>query len=93
MDPAAARAKAIDHLIALVADCESAIGATDIWQDYPPRDRAKSLALFRERREVANRLLGNLKNGEPLARGDWQRVMPQDAEWKDVFKAIFADHD
>jgi hypothetical protein len=93
MDPAAARAKAIDHLTTLVADCDSALGATDIWQDYAPQDRAKSLALFRQTREVAGRLLGNLKDGEPATRADWQRVMPRDPSWKDVFKAIFADHD
>ncbi|HWB11672.1 MAG TPA: hypothetical protein VG826_20745 [Pirellulales bacterium] len=93
MGPAAARAKAIDHLTTLVADCDSALGATDIWQDYSPRDRAKSLALFRETREVATRLLENLKNGEPAARADWQRVMPHEAAWNEVLKAIFADHD
>lgn len=93
MDPAAARAKAIDHLTTLVADCESALGASDIWQDYAPRDRTMSLALFRQTRDVARRLLENLKGGEPGARADWQRVMPHDETWKGVFKAIFADND
>lgn len=89
MNPNAARVKAIDHLTTLIADCDSALGATDIWQDYPPRDRFQSLALFREKREVANRLLLHLKQDEPLARADWHRVMPHDEAWKNVFRAIF----
>ena len=91
MDPTAARAKAIEHLTTLVADCESALGASEIWQDYSPRDRTMSLALFRQTRDVASRLLESLKSGEPGARADWQRVMPHDEAWKGVFKAIFAD--
>lgn len=91
MDKASARQKAIDHLTTVVADCNEALAASDVWQDYSPRDRAKSMALFRETGEVANRLLAGLQNDEPVARADWQRVMPRDDQWRDAYKAIFAE--
>ncbi|HET6879527.1 MAG TPA: hypothetical protein VFI31_05210 [Pirellulales bacterium] len=92
MDRSSARQRAIDHLTTLVADCTDALGAADIWVDYSPRDREKSLALFQETRDVASRLLANLKADEPLSRADWQRVIPPDSRWSEVYKALFSDH-
>jgi hypothetical protein len=90
MDRASARHRAIEYLTTVVADCTDALGAADIWADYPPRDREKSLALFQEKRDVAGRLLANLKADEPIARADWKRVIPSDAGWTDVYKALFS---
>lgn len=93
MNKAAARQKAIDRLTTLVADANEALGASDIWQDYSPRDRAKSLALFQETRDVASRLLASIQEDEPIARADWRRVMPADSDWNDIYKAISAAED
>ncbi|HEX7378747.1 MAG TPA: hypothetical protein VF278_16620, partial [Pirellulales bacterium] len=90
MDRAAARQRAIDHLTALVADCNDALGAADIWADYAPEDRAISLALFRETRDAADRLLGNLQADLALSQSDWRRVIPPGSEWADVYKALFS---
>ena len=90
IDKASARQKAIDHLTALVADCTEALGASDVWADYSPRDRTRSMALFHETRDVAKRLLKALQAGDPIARADWQRVMPRDPQWAEAYKAICA---
>jgi hypothetical protein len=90
MDSAAARQKVIDHLTTLVADSNEALGASDVWQDYSPRDRAKSLALFQETRDVAGRLLANVQANEPPSRADWRRVMPADAQWSEIYKTVAA---
>ena len=90
MDKASARKRAIDHLTTLVANCTEALGATDIWADYEPRDRIRSQGLFRETRDVANRLLAALEADGAISRADWQRVMPHEAEWNDVFKVLQA---
>ncbi|HVX15131.1 MAG TPA: hypothetical protein VHC22_28320 [Pirellulales bacterium] len=91
MDQASAREKAINHLTTVVADCTDALGATDIWVDYSPMVRAKSLALFQETRDVASRLLASLQADEPVSRADWKRVMPPGAKWADIFKVLRAD--
>lgn len=57
----------MDHLATRVAECNDALGASDIWADYAPRDRAKSLALFKETRDVASRLLSSLQAGLALS--------------------------
>lgn len=94
MDRATARQRTMEHLATLVADCNDALGAADIWADYAPRDRAKSLALFRETRDVAGRLLAGLTGDEPLLQADWRRVIPPGPEWADVYKALFSQtHD
>lgn len=90
MDRASARQRAIDHLTTLVADCNDALGAADIWVDYAPEDRATSLALFRETRDVACRLLGNLQADLALSQTDWRRVIPPGSEWADVYKVLFS---
>lgn len=90
MDRASARQRAMDHLTTLVADCNDALGASDIWADYAPRDRAKSLALFQETRDVAGRLLRSLQDGLTLSPTDWRRVIPPGPEWTDVYKALFS---
>jgi hypothetical protein len=92
METTIARQKVIDHLTKLVADCNEAQAATDIWLDYSPRDRSRSLALFRETRDIASRLLHNIENNEPAARADWRRVMPRDDDWNKLFKVIFVEH-
>jgi hypothetical protein len=92
MDKPTARQQAIDHLTKVVADCTEAIGASDVWADYSPHDRTRSLALFHETRDVAKRLLANLAAGEPVGRGDWQRAMPRDDQWTAVYKALRAQH-
>jgi hypothetical protein len=92
METTIARQTVVNHLTMIVADCNEALAATDVWQDYPPRDQARSLALFRETRDVASRLLHNIENDESATRGDWRRVMPRDEQWDSLFKIIFADH-
>jgi hypothetical protein len=92
METTVARQTVINHLTTLVSDCKEALAATDTWQDYAPRDRARSLALFREKQEVASRLLQAIENDEPAVRADWRRVMPRDDQWNAVFKAIFVEH-
>ncbi|HVA49330.1 MAG TPA: hypothetical protein VNH11_23395 [Pirellulales bacterium] len=91
MDHASARQKAIDHLTAVMADCNDALGAADVWYDYAPRDRNSSQALFRETAEVARRLLSSIEAHEPIVRADWQRVMPRDDAWKAVYKLLVAE--
>lgn len=91
MDRAAARQRAIDHLTALVADCNDALSAADIWADYAPEDRVTSLALFRETRDAADRLLGSLQAGLALSQSDWRRVIPPGSEWADVYKTLFSN--
>lgn len=90
MDKVSARKRAIEHLTKLVADCTEALGATDIWADYAPRDRIRSQGLYRETRDVASRLLAGLEADAAISKADWQRVMPHEAEWTDVFKALHA---
>ncbi len=80
----------MDHLATRVAECNDALGASDIWADYAPRDRAKSLALFKETRDVASRLLSSLQAGLALSPTDWRRVMPPGTEWADVYKALLS---
>ena len=92
METTVARQKVIDHLTKLVADCNEALAATDVWLDYTPRDRARSLALFREKRDIASRLLHNIENDEPATRADWRRVMPPGDDWHKLFKVIFVEH-
>lgn len=90
MERASARQRAIDYLTTLVADCNDALGASDIWADYAPHDRAKSLALFRETRDVAGRLLSSLQADLALSQTDWRRVIPPGPEWADVYRALFS---
>lgn len=90
MDKEVARQKASDHLTKLVADCHDALGASDVWYDYSPSERSKSLALFRETSDLAGRLLASLEDGGPVARADWRRVMPHETQWNDIYKALFA---
>jgi hypothetical protein len=92
METTLARQTVIDHLTQIVADCNEALAATDVWRDYPARDRARSLFLFRETRDVASRLLHNIQNEEPVARADWRRVMPRDDQWNKLFRIIFVEH-
>jgi hypothetical protein len=90
VDKASTRKRAVEHLTKLVEDCTEALGATDIWADYEPRDRIRSQGLFSETRDVANRLLAALEADAAISRADWQRVMPHEAEWNDVFKILHA---
>lgn len=89
MDRALARQRAINHLAEVVADCDDALAAADIWADYEPHDRATSLALFRETRDVAGRLLSNLQADLPPSQTDWRRVIPPGPEWAEVYRALF----